>query len=284
MHVRKKLFEYFLMIVFSIFAALNYILFVFPNNFAPAGIDGICTMMQYLLKINIGYLSLIVNVPLLIIAFFVVDKDFTIKTTIFTLSFSLAMILLKHTPISSFAYHTDTGTSTVLSPIVAGVLRGLLYFVTLKFNGSSGGIDVIAKIVHKKKPHLNLMNIIFALNIVVATASFFVYDFQIEPVICSAIYMFLTSAVTNAVQQHSKETVKFEIVTCHAQELCEKISKELHQTATIVEAQGAFTHTNKQMVICVTKKNNIPNLEKMIALFPDAVVFESVVSNSTIVF
>ena len=64
--------------------------------------------------------------------------------------------------------------------------------------------------------------------------------------------------------------------------LCEKISKELHQTATIVEAQGAFSHTNKQMVICVTKKNNIPNLEKMIAEFPDAVIFESVVSNSII--
>ena len=65
----KRFFEYMLMIIFAFLSALNYSVFIFPNKFAPAGIDGICTMIQDVSNISMGYLSLVVNIPLVIAAF-----------------------------------------------------------------------------------------------------------------------------------------------------------------------------------------------------------------------
>jgi len=65
----KRILSYPAIAVIAFLAALNYVLFVFPNKFAPSGVDGICTMIQDVLHINMGYLSLLVNIPLLIAAF-----------------------------------------------------------------------------------------------------------------------------------------------------------------------------------------------------------------------
>lgn len=276
----KKILSYVWMLPLGALSACNYALFVFPNSFAPSGIDGICTMVQYLFDFNMGYLSLIVNVPLLIAAWFILRRQFAVKTGLYVLAFSLSTILLKYTNISQYAYYTDTGTSTVLAPVVAGVIRGLLYALTLKCDGTSGGVDIIAAFVRKRKPHYNLMNVIFALNLLVAVLAYFVYGFKMEPVICSIIYMFLTSAVTKAVQSSEKETVKFEIITSQAEELCRAITHDLRQSATVVSAQGAFLGNAEKMVICVTEKEQVPRLENLLKNYPDAVTFESIISKS----
>ena len=64
---------------------VSYELFVFPNAFAPAGINGLATMLQYLLHVNIGYLSLLINLPLILLAWKKVDRDFARKTLVFVL-------------------------------------------------------------------------------------------------------------------------------------------------------------------------------------------------------
>lgn len=276
----KNILGYISMLPLGVLSACNYALFVFPNSFAPSGIDGICTMLQYIFHFNMGYLSLIVNLPLLLVSWFVLRKSFALKTGVYVLSFSIATILLKRVDLSAFTYHTDTGTSTVLAPVVAGVIRGILYAITLKCEGSSGGVDVIAELVRKRKPHYNLMNVIFTLNVGVAFSSYFVYGFKIEPVICSIIYMFLTSAVTKAIQMDERETVKFEIITDCAEALCHEITSTLNQSATIVNAQGAFTGEETKMVICVTKKEQAPKVENLLKAYPDAVIFESIVTKN----
>lgn len=278
---KKNVFlSYFLICVYAALSALNYKLLVFPNRFAPSGVDGICTMIQYLLGVNIGYLSLIANVPLLIAAYFIVDKTFAKKTCAYVFAFAFASVLLSYIDLSRFLYKTTTGTSTVLAPLAAGVIRGGLYVVTLKENGSSGGTDIVAKIVSKYKPHYNLMSIVFVLNCAIAFASYFVYGFALEPVICSVVYSFVTSSVTTHIQISKQETIKFEIITSTAEKLCEDISKRLRQTATVVEAHGAYSGKNKKMVVCITEKRNAPKLEEIVKEFPDAVTFESVVNHS----
>ena len=80
MKLIKKTTELTAISLLAALSALNYNIFVFPNSFAPAGIDGICTMIQDTTQISIGYLSLIVNIPLIIISFIFLNKDFAIKT------------------------------------------------------------------------------------------------------------------------------------------------------------------------------------------------------------
>lgn len=276
----KKLLASFIIMLCAALSALNYAIFIFPNSFAPAGIDGICTMIQDITNINIGYLSLIVNIPLIILAFFVLNRDFAIKSTAYIISFSISSILLSRIDLSSFRYITDTGSSIVLAPIVAGTIRGMLYYITLKFNGSSGGVDIIAALIKHKKPFLDLMNTIFFFNMIVALCSYFVYGMRLEPVICSVLYSFITTSVNNNIRITSNENIKYEIITKDAEAFCTEISGKFHQSATIIDAHGAYSGLNTKMVVCVVNKRNAPYIEDLILSNPDCVVFKSTVGNS----
>jgi len=279
----KKLSEYLFIIFLSIFMAINYIIFIFPNSFAPAGIDGICTMIQDIFNINMGYLALIINIPLLILAYTFLNRQFAFKTLLFVVSFSLTMIFLKSSHLTNYSYSTQNGSSIVLAPVAAGVIRGIIYNFTIKLNASSGGIDIPAAILKKKFPHLNFMSITFAINMSIALCSYFVYGMKFDPVICSIIYAFISSTTGKQIQAGENETVKFEIITSVAEELYGRISSEVHLPATIMEAHGAYSGENKQMIICVADKPTAAKLEAILKDFPDSVVFKSTVDNSHMV-
>ncbi len=276
----KEFIKYTLIIVISGLTALNYKIFVFPNSFAPAGVDGICTMFQHITNTNMGYLSLVVNIPIMIFGFFTVNKSFIAKSIIYTISFSVFVVLLDYIDMSNIIFYTETGTSIVLAPIASGVFRGLLYAATLGLGGSAGGVDVIAAIIRYYKPHYSLMNIIFALNAFIAMAAYYVYGFNLEPVICSIIFSYITSNVAKAVATNLKENIKFEIVTENSDELCEKISNQLGLSSTIINAQGGYSGKSKKMIICIVDKESAPKLEQILKTFPESISFESTIVSS----
>lgn len=160
-----------------------------------------------------------------------------------------------------------------------GAIRGILYAVTFKLGASSGGIDVVAAIVKKFKPYLNLMNVIFVINLVVALCSYFVYGFKAEPVICSIIYSFITSSISNHIKQNEHQMVKFEIITTDAEDLCMRIFNTLHRTATIMEAQGAYSGQDKKMIVCVIEKQKAYMLERLLESTESTVFFKSLVND-----
>ena len=276
----KKIFLYLSIILLAFLSAFNYSVFIFPNHFAPAGIDGIFTMLQDITQLNMGYFSLLANIPLLIVAFFVLNRAFSLRTTIYVLTFSLSIIFMKHIGISAFGYQTNTGTSIILAPIAAGVIRGILYALTLKLNASSSGVDIIAALVKHKKPHLDLMHVIFIFNVFVALSSYFVYGFKPEPVICSMLYTFITSSVSSHLRSTKNKTVKYEIITQDAETLCADITSKLHLTATILHANGAYSGTNTNIVLCVVPQNKAPFFEDFLLQHPESIVFKSEVNRT----
>lgn len=278
----KKVFGYIVMIVCAVLSAINYKIFVFPNSFAPAGVDGICTMIQYLANTSMGYFSLLVNIPLLIVGCFFLRREFITKSAVYTVAFSIATIVMNYVAFPLPIYHTETGTSIVLAPVAAGTIRGILYAITLYFGGSSGGVDIIAGIVQRKKPHLDLMNIIFAFNVLVAVSAFFVYGYKFEPAICSIIYSFITSFVSKSIQSTRKESVRVEIITrdCDSDALCREITGRLQVPATVIDAHGAYSGSDMKLVMCVLSRESVPKLETLLAEFRGAIAFESTVSSS----
>ena len=98
--------------------ALCYQIFIFENSFAPAGINGIATMIQYKLNFSVAYMSLLINIPLCVLAFIFPDKGFAARSTVFALTFSVALLLLqfKVIDLSFLSYKTANGPSTILHP------------------------------------------------------------------------------------------------------------------------------------------------------------------------
>ena len=268
--------------VLAALSAVNYAIFIFPNQFAPAGLDGLCTMFQDVTGINIGYASFVINAPLLILACVKLDKDYAVKNIVFILSFSAVSAILGMLDLSAFHFYTQSNTSVVLAPIAAGVIRGIIYALTLALNGASGGIDIIAALIRKKQPHLNLMNIIFVINMGVAVCSYFVYGNHLEPVICGIIYFYITSQTSTHIQLSKKQNTKIEIITRYDQQLCHEITEKLHLTATVLDSHGAYANTDNKMVVCIAPKKQLPLVKNLAMQFPDAVYFISTVNESNI--
>ena len=276
----RKPFEYLVIAVIAAVMALNYEIFIFQNSFAPAGINGIATMVQYVFDFSVGYMSLIINIPLVIIAVMIVNRDFALKSGLFVLVFSGMLIVFDYIDLSDFVYHTENGTSTILAPMAAGVINGAIYGICIRMGGSTGGTDVIAAIIRTKKPHISLVWIIFALNVSVAGISYFVYGFNAEPVILCIVYCFLTSTVSDHMLKGLKEAIKFEVITDNAPEIAERLMKELRHGVTVINAEGMYSHTGKQIIICVINKHQIVDFQRIVKEYPGTFAYVTAVNET----
>ena len=145
-----KLLTYLALIAMALICAVSFELFIFPNHFAPAGLTGLCTMVQYIFDINVGYLSLIINIPLAIWVYLKVSRPLAVRSMVYVVTFSLALVLLDYVDLSRFAY--STGNSAILGPLVGGIINGACYAQLLKASAYTGGTDFIAALIHHKHP------------------------------------------------------------------------------------------------------------------------------------
>lgn len=269
-------------VLFAFLSAMNFEIFILNNAFAPAGINGIATMIQYKLGISVGYLNLVFNIPLCIIAYFFVEKEFIAKSLSFTLAFSAFLLVFKNhiIDLSAFVYVTENGTSTILAPIAAGVLNGMMFTSVIKTGGSMGGMDIVAACIRKVKPHLNMNTVIFALNTSVALVSYFVYDFNIEPVILCILYCFISSQMSEKLMQGVKRAVKFEIVSNNFEEISKEIIEELHHSVTVMPATGMYTHKDTKLMVCVVTKREVHNLQQILSKYPGTFAYTTNVTET----
>lgn len=262
--------SYILVVLVALMMAFNYQLFVFPNRFAPAGLNGLLTMLQHLFNFKLSYSTILLNVPLAAVSFFLNSKPRALRTLTYSVAFSLFLILLDNVDLSMFVYSTTS--STLLGPLVAGLITGFGGYVMHRINACYGGTEFIAGFIHKYKPEVNFFNIIFVLNISVALASYFVYDYKIEPVLLCIIYSFASSSVRDNLNRKHQSAVRCEIITEEPEKINEAIINQLHHTATIIHGKGAYTGQNKSILLCIINVSQVNELTKIVEQFPNSFV------------
>ena len=267
----NALIQYAVIIALACVMGLSYELFVFPNAFAPAGINGLATMLQYLLHVSIGYLSLLINLPLILLAWRKVDGDFARKTLVFVLVFSAVTLVLGRMDLSAVAY--QGGSSAILGPVAAGVVSGAVYGFVIRLNGSTGGTDIVAAWVRKKRPEASLVWVIFSLNASVAVLSFFVYGCQFEPVILCLIYCYLSSRISDGILKGGKAAVKFEVITRQSEPLARRLMQELRHGVTVLQGEGMYSQTPCSLLICVVNRHQIVQFQKILSEFPGSFAY-----------
>lgn len=264
----KKVWTYGVIVLVAMLAAVNYELFVFPNQFAPAGLNGICTMIQYLTNISVGYLSLIINVPLALWCYVEVSKPLALRSMVYVITFSLALLILDHVDMSAFAYATENGTSKILGPLVAGVIQGYVYSILVKASAYTGGTDFISAIIHKHHPNKPFFGMTFAINTCIAMASYFVYGYQMEPVILCILYTFMSTNVGDRLMKSGREAICFEIITNYPEEISKELIEKLHHTTTLLPARGMYSGKETSALLCVVNKTQIAAVIRIIQSYP----------------
>ena len=266
----KKVISYLMVVFIALMMALNYQLFVFPNSFAPAGLNGIFTMLQHLLGFKLSYTSILLNVPLAILVFFVIAKPFALRSLVYTLAFSGFLMLFDVVDLSAFVY--DTAISKLVGPAVAGMITGFGGYYMHRIGACYGGTEFIAKLIHKRNPGVNFFSIIFGLNVAVAVMSYFVYDFKIEPVLMCIIYSYFSSSVRDNMNRKRGSAIRCEIVTDRPEELSRQIIQKLHHGVTATEGTGMYTGEKKTVLVCIINTSQITELTRLVSSFPGSFV------------
>ena len=274
----RKVLTYAVILLLACCNAMSYHIFVFPNRFAPSGLNGLCTIIQELFGLNVGYLSLIINIPLAMLVYRFVNRKLAFRSMIYVATFSAMLVVLERVDLSAFAYSTDNGTSTILGPLVDGIISGGVYGFLVKCSSYTGGMDYVASLVRLKRPDLNFFYVTFMINVGVAFISYFVYGYQLEPVILCILYSFMSSTVSDNMLKAGRSAVRFEIITDHPEELSRDIIEKLHRSCTLIPARGMYSGEEKNLLICVINKSQIATLSKLVRKYPRSFAVMSGVS------
>lgn len=266
-NIKKEVVNVLLTVVASVISSLGLHIFVFGNSFAPSGIDGIATMLQEITRINAGIFTFVLNLPLLIAAWFILKKNYVIYTILFTVLASLWVYILGEVHFYQYVVESDK----VIVAIFSGLLLGARTGIMLRIGASSGGIDIIACIVQNKF-NRDVEKVISFVCYIIIGISYFVYR-DLTCILLSVVQMFVFEKTVAFILKDTRNAVKFEIITKEPEKLKEEIIYELKHGATIVQSKGMFTDEQSTIVVTIVNTRQVPEFLRILKKYPDTFVY-----------
>ena len=269
-NMKKEIVNIFMLLTAAIIGALGMHVFVYPSNFAPMGVDGIATMLQTLTGVNAGIYTLVLNLPLFILAWIILKKRYVIYTMVFIIVVSGVLLILDE--ISFYQYITES--DKMISAIFSGILLGARTGIMLKIGGSAGGADIIGCVVQAKKPYMNVERIISLICYFIMGLSFFVYG-DLNCIFLSVIQLIVFEWVMRVILTPTRNAVEVKIITKYPNEIKQELLYMLKHGATYVESRGMYTDEENNIIFSVINIRQISEFMEMIKEYPDTFVYYS---------
>lgn len=242
----------------GIFYALSVNMFISPNDIAPGGVTGLAIIVNHISGFPIGITMIVMNIPLFILAVIFIGRQFLLKTIIATLTSSIFIdILLPFIP----TYSGDK----LLASLFGGLLSGLALGIVFLRGATTGGTDILGKLLQKKLPHLPIGTLILIVDMFVVLIAGLVYR-SIEAMLYSIIVFFISSRVINYLLYGTGNGKMLMVVTKYADEIAAAILEEAKRGVTIMPVQGAYSKEEKKMLLCVVRANEVSKIQKIIRL------------------
>lgn len=270
----KKFHDFFIVpltiIVSAVLNAVSVQIFTVPFEFAPGGVTGIASIIQTETGFNAGYSLAIINLPLLVIAWFFIGKKFTVLTALTILLSSVLMIIM---PYINLPHYTEEGAEPIFAALAAGIIGGAGIAIMFRVGGSHGGTDVIAVLIQRHFRATNVAWFIAALDFTVVIASFFVYDMRMTPIFMSITQLVSFSMMSDIISSGFKSALKYEVITKNADEISAEIIEKLGRGVTCVPATGMYLKEEETLLICVIRKRQLSKFNEIIKKYPSTFAY-----------
>ena len=267
MSIKKEILSVLLTIFASIVSSLALYIFVYPSGFVPLGLEAIVTMIHVKTGFSAGLLTLIFNLPLIVYAWFKLNKRYVIYTLLFTV---LSSVLLEVYGLINLIKYLDNEKS--VASIFAGVMLGVRTGIMLKMGSSTGGVDIIAQIVQKKMPYVNLERIITVICCIIIGVSYFVYN-DFSCILLALISMVVCEFTTSLILRDSREAIEVKIITKNAEEISAELITELNHSATVIDAEGMYKKENNKVVLAVINRRELPTVMNIVKKYDETFVY-----------
>lgn len=264
--ITKLLLDYLILTVAAFIFALSWEGFMIPNGMSAGGVMGLCTVIQYATGgfIPASYTYFGINAALIIIAVLAVGIGFGVKTIYCIIMSSVAMELLGdmtvlHSVAGEFFYIRET----LLIPVMAGFLEALGIGLIMRYGGSTGGTDIIALMINKYWP-VSLSRVFFISDLIVIMLVLFLPDKSFSDMMYGLVEIIVFTLVIDPVVGGRRTSYQLMILSSKYQEIADYVINELERGATLLKGQGWYTKTDKNVVLVVIDKKQMPQLSRFV--------------------
>jgi uncharacterized membrane-anchored protein YitT (DUF2179 family) len=230
--------------------------FYHPATLISGGVTGISMIINYLTGFPIGVTMFVLNIPLFVIAYVKYGWKFMAGSLLGTAASSAAIDLLALVQIDITA---EPFLASVYGGIISGFGLGLVYTT----GATTGGTDVIAKLIREKFPYVNFGTVILALDAVVIGAYAVIFE-KYDIAMYTIIAVYIAARVIDMVLYGTSQSKLCHIISENSEEIKRAIVKELNRGVTVLHGRGAFSDSDKQVLLCVVKRQQIVEIKKII--------------------
>ena len=229
--------------------------FTLPNKIVGGGVSGISTILYHTLGIAPGLSNIVINVLLLLIGFKVLGKKFVLAT--------LAGTGLLSVFVQLFSYLPPVTTNVALATVFGGAIYGIGIGLALASGGSTGGTDILGRLLQSRFPYLPIGQLIMLVDGIIIACSFIFFR-NIELTLFGVIQLCITTfSIDMLIRKLNVSKLAF-IVTTKGEKMAHKLVSTSPRGVTIIDTVGAYTNEENKMLVCALKDNELPAFQKTV--------------------
>lgn len=227
-----------------------------PNKIAPGGVGGISILVNYLTGIPISMMSLLLNIPLLILAWFFLGRRFTVKTLKTVLIMTLTL---------EWAGRTLPGYKgdVILAALYGGVLIGGGLAVVFMRGSTTGGGDIVVRLIQLKLPYLSVGRIMLVVDGCVLLCAALVYR-SVETALYAMITIFASSRVMDGIMYGLDMGRLILVVSERYEEIAREVNTGIRRGCTLLEGRGTYTRASRPVLMCAVRKQQFYELKRLV--------------------
>ena len=243
--------------------AVGYCFFFYPNSVVPGGVTGVSTIVNFLTGAPVGVLSIVLNIPLFAFAW----RHFGLRFMLMSgAGMALTYIFIDGFNLLGFAATHDPLLACTIGAALNGTGLGLVY----RSGATTGGTDIIAKVLRQKYPYINFGTFVMALNVVIISAYALIFR-RLDAAFYAVIAMFVVSRAIDTVLYGLDTSKVCYLISNKSAELDEAITATMHRGVTKLRGEGGYTGEEREVLMCVIKKRQITDIRKLVkAIDPNA--------------
>lgn len=231
--------------------------FVVPHHLFEGGATGITLITYYLFNIPISVMNLIINIPLFILAWKIFGTKTLYSSLLGTISLSIWLAIFEKVPLS-FNLEGDL----VIVALVAGVLLGLGLGIIFNAGGTTGGTDIVARILNKYT-NISVGKLLFALDFLILMLILIIFQ-DLRLVTYTLLFDFIVSRVIDLIGEGGYAGKGFMIITQKPMEVADKINEELGRGVTFISGQGYYSQKDLKIIYCIIARNEMIKMKELI--------------------
>lgn len=251
----KRAGKYGMMTIATFIYAVAISLFLDPNNIAPGGITGVSILINRFIPIPVGTMNLLLNVPIILLGLWKFGFKF-IFSTMYTLLLSAVFI-------DWLAPYGAVTEDLLIASVLGGILLAVSLAVIFKAGATTGGTDIVVKVLQLKWKHMKTGEIFLFLDLLVVLASWLVFK-DMTVAFYAGVAVVIDMVVMDYVLYGPDEAKVVYIISDNTEQIKQRILVELDISATLMQARGAYTGDPREVVMVVVRKQMAPRLEEIV--------------------